>query len=206
MKLPHFQTSESWCKAKQDAGHSRPLQVSEFVLHHISQFFILSLLVLFQKGRILDHSDFRHTRALLDFLKAINWTHLKLNLRIIRIDANICARSDFVQIIWHPMSIFRKCRSQSPLNQCWWKTEVVPQPFRIRYRSALWLRSNFLNPSEFPPCILTCSKKFLPWGWAICWAISWDVRGIWSIAPTKCRSLSERPPDLSVPQCVTNAH
>ena len=85
----------------------------------------------------------------------------------------------------------------------WWKTEVVPQPFRIRYRSALWLRSNFLNPSEFPPCILTCSKKFLPWGWAICWAISWDVRGIWSIAPTKCRSLSERPPDLSVPQCVT---
>ena len=85
----------------------------------------------------------------------------------------------------------------------WWKTEVVPQPFRIRYRSALWLRSNFLNPSEFPPCILTCSKKFLPWGWAIRWAISWDVRGIWTIGPTKCRSLSERPPDLSVPQCVT---
>ena len=81
----------------------------------------------------------------------------------------------------------------------WWKTEVVPQPFRIRYRSALWLRSNFLNPSEFPPCILTCSKKFLPWGWAI----RWDVRGIWTIGPTKCRSLSERPPDLSVPQCVT---
>ena len=85
----------------------------------------------------------------------------------------------------------------------WWKTEVVPQPFRIRYRSALWLRSNFLNPSEFPPCILTCSKKFLPWGWAIRWAISWDVRGIWTIGPTKCHSLSERPPDLSVPQCVT---
>ena len=84
----------------------------------------------------------------------------------------------------------------------WWKTKVVPQPFRIRYRSALWLRSNFLNPSEFHPCILTCSKKFLPWGWAIRWAIRWDVRGIWTIGPTKCRSLSESPPDLSVPQCV----
>ena len=35
VKLPHVQTSESWCKVKQDAGHSRPLQVFEFFLHHI---------------------------------------------------------------------------------------------------------------------------------------------------------------------------
>ena len=106
------------------------------------------------------------------------------------------------QEFWFLRSFWKAIQTLQELG-AWWKTEVVPQPFRIRYRSALWLRSNFLNPSEFPPCILTCSKKFLPWGWAICWAISWDVRGIWSIAPTKCRSLSERPPDLSVPQCVT---
>ena len=41
-------------------------------------------------------------------------------------------------------------------------------------------------------------QEILPWGWAI----RWDVRGIWTIGPTKCRSLSERPPDLSVPQRV----
>ena len=77
----------------------------------------------------------------------------------------------------------------------WWKTEVVPQPFAI----ALWLRSNFLNPSEIHPLVFTLVPRNSPLGMSHSLGCQ---RDIWTIGPTKCRSLSERPPDLSVPQCV----